>query len=126
MIRQPSSMRSLYAWHRAAVAGEAPPRHDGIPEAGWFKTRIVRGGPFVPVEIMVERQIDIETGELASDERLVAIVEGQSRNPASLWTHLTPISRDEFEALEQRQSDLPVMQATHARMDLSQEEPIRP
>lgn len=125
MIRQPSSLKMIYAWHRAAIAGEAPPMHEGAPEAGWFKTRIVKGGPYVPVEIIVEREIDVETGELASDERLVAIIEGQRRNPASIWTHLTPISRADFEALQQRHSDLPVMQATHVRMDLSME-PVRP
>lgn len=125
MIRQPSTLKALYAWHCAAISGDAPPMHEGTPECGWFKTRIVKGGPWVAVEIGVEREIDIETGELASDERLVASVDGERRNPASIWTHLTPISREEFEALKQRQSDLPEMQATHVRMDLSQE-PVRP
>lgn len=125
MIRQPSTLKALYAWHRAAIAGEAPPMHEGTPECGWFKTRIVKGGPWVAVEIRVEREIDIETGELVSDERLVASVDGDRRNPGSIWTRLTPISREDFEALKRRQTDLPEMQATHVRMDLSQE-PIRP
>lgn len=125
MIRQPTPLKALYAWHRAAIAGEAPPMHEGAPECGWFKTRIVKGGPWVAVEIKVEREIDIETGELAGDERLIALVDGVRRNPASIWTHLTPISREEFEALKRRQADLPEMQATHVRMDLSQE-PVRP
>lgn len=125
MIRQPTPMRVLYAWWKAALAGEAPPIHDGLPECGWFKTRMVKGGPWVAVEICVEREIDIETGELTTDEKMVALLDGQRRNPASIWTYLTPISRADFEALQQRQAATPAMQATHVRMDLSLE-PVRP
>ena len=99
MMRVPSPASQLYAWHRAALAGDNPPIHDGLAECGFYKTKIVRGGPWAAVEIKVERDIDFETGELTAPERLVAICDGERRNPANLWTYLTPISRDEHRAL---------------------------
>lgn len=125
MIRQPSTMSQLYRWHRQAVAGEAPPIHEGHPECGWYRTRLVRGGPFVPVEIKVEREIDPETGELAGPERLIAIVDGMRRNPESIWTFLTPITRDEHAALIERRHSIPAMAATMAKIDLTKE-PVLP
>lgn len=125
MIRQPSSAAQLYAWHRAVVAGEAPLVSDGLPEAGWFKTKLVKGGPFVPVEIRVEREVDPETGELLAPERLICICDGQRRNAESLWLYLTAISRDEFRALKDLRADIPAMAATMVAVDLT-ESPICP
>ena len=125
MIRQPSSAAQLYAWHRAAMAGEAPAVHDGQPEAGWFKTRLVRGGPWVPVEIRVEREIDIESGELLGPERLICICDGQRRNAASLWTYLIPLSREDHRALSDRHAEIPAMAATMVAIDLTME-PVCP
>lgn len=67
MIRQPSTAQ-LYGWLRAAVNGENPPRHDGIPHCGWFKRRMVKNGPWVPVRIFIDRDIDLASGELTRDE----------------------------------------------------------
>lgn len=125
MIRQPSPLSQVYAWHRLAINGEAPPIHDGLPEAGWFKTRLVRGGPWVPVEIRLEREIDLETGELTAPERLVAICEGRRRNPVSLWTYLQPITRAEHAELVQFCANTPAMAATMAKINLP-ERAIRP
>ncbi len=72
-------MKQLYAWHSAVLAGQAPPIHDGLPEAGWYKTRFAKGGPWVAVEIRVEREIDPETFELTEPERLIAIADGELR-----------------------------------------------
>jgi hypothetical protein len=124
-MRQPSPMSQLYAWHRAALAGQAPLIHDGLPEAGWYRTRFVKGGPWVAVEIRVEREIDPETFELTEPERLVAIADGERRDPSSLWTFLEPISRAEHDAIIARAASWPAMQATKIAMDLSQE-PVRP
>lgn len=100
MIRQPSPMSRLFEWHRAALRGESPPRHEGDPQAGWFKRRMVKGGPWVPVRIYVDRDIDPVTGELTRDEVLRIEVEGIDKgDPADQWTYLTPISRAEFDHL---------------------------
>lgn len=125
MIRKPSTMRQLYEWHSAALAGLSPPIHDGIPECGWYRTTLVKGGPYVPVEIRVEREIDLGTGELTEPERLVAIVDGDRRDPCGIWTYLTPITRAEHSALIERRAAIPAMAATMAKLDLT-EGPIRP
>ena len=124
-IRQPSSAAQLYAWHRAAMAGNCPAQHDGLPECGWFKTRLVRGGPWVPVEIRVEREICLETYELLGPERLICICDGQRRNAARLWTYLTPISREEHKALANRATAIPAMAASMVAIDLTLE-PVCP
>ncbi len=121
MIRRPTSLASSLAWHRAAVTGEEPPRHDGLPECGWFKRRMIKGGPWVPVRIYLARQIDSATGELTEDERLRCEVEGlDGGDPAEHWTYLTPITREEFNHLvDYRLRDSRMLDARQ-RIDLSQ------
>lgn len=125
MIRRPSTKARLYAWHRAAIAGDRPPTHDGLPECGWFRTRLITGGPWVPVHIWCEQEIDPETGDLLTDERLRCDVDGMRRDPAKIWTYLEPISRADFEALSDRREAIPAMAATMARLDLT-EKAMRP
>lgn len=124
-IRQPSPAGQLYAWHRAAISGDAPPQHDGIPECGWFKTRLVRGGPWVAAEIRVEREICPETHELLGPERLICMCDGERRDPARLWSYLTPISREEHKALAARATAIPAMAASMVTLDLTLE-PVCP
>ncbi|WP_205749033.1 hypothetical protein [Frigidibacter oleivorans] len=126
MIRQPTPMAVLYAWHRAALAGEAPPIHEGMPEAGWYRCRLTKGGPWVPVEIRVERVICPDSGELLEPERLVAICDGDRRDPARLWTYLTPISRAEHADLLRRRDLIPSMAATLAPVSTSTLHTMRP
>lgn len=121
MMRQPTPARELFRWWNAALAGMDPEIHDGWPECGFYKTRLVRGGPWVAVEIKIERDIDFDTGELTAPERLVAICGGERRRPEGLWTYLTPISRDEHRALNESRQSIPAMAATHARFDLISE-----
>ncbi len=73
-MRKPTPTADLYAWHRAALAGDEPEIHPGDPQCGWFELRLVRGGPLVGCRIFVEREIDPDTGELLCDERLVCEV----------------------------------------------------
>lgn len=124
-MRTPSTFHDLYAWHRAHMMGDNPPRYENEPHCGWYRTRLVKGGPWVPVEIRCQRVIDPETGELACDERLIAIMEGKVRDPLKVWTYLTPISRHEFAALQEARKTNSKMQATMARIDLT-EGAVRP
>lgn len=100
MMREPTPQAEIYLWHWKAVKGLEPEIHEVEPEAGWFKMRLTRGGPFVPVEIWVDQEIDPETGELTSDELLCCTVNGFAKDPAKIWTHCRPISRDEFDAMK--------------------------
>lgn len=82
---------------------------------------MVKGGPWVPVEIKIERDVDTDTGELAAPERLVAICNGQRRDPIHLWTYLTPIPREEHRAIIEAIRADTARAATHARFDLTEE-----
>lgn len=119
MIRQPTPMSLLYAWHRAALGGTPVTIHEGMPHCGWFKTRMVKGGPFVPASITIERDVD-ENGDLASDERLVCEVNGARRDPVSVWLSIckNPISRTQYCDLQALQRRHPEMAATHAPIRL--------
>ena len=125
MIRQPSSFTQLYAWHRDAVAGRPVERHDGIPEAGWYRMKRVKGGPWVAVQIVCERDLDDETGELAAPERLIAIFDGARCDAAAVWTYVQPISHDEYRALVERAGTDDRMAATMVPVDLAST-PTRP
>lgn len=126
-MREPSPIAFLFAWHRAALAGRNPPDHEGLPECGWFKTRLVKGGPWVPAKIWIRREIDADTGELTAPEEYLCEVDGRRRDAALAWGSLckNPISREEYDALIDRAKSLPVMQATMAKIDLTQH-PVRP
>ena len=124
-IRQPTPPSVAYAWWRQAVSGLNPSRHDGWPECGWYRTRLIKGGPFVAARIWIEREIDPATGELAAPEEYRCEIDGIPRDPASAWTFLEPIRKAEYDALLQRRATIPVMQATMAAVDLV-ETPILP
>lgn len=121
MIRQPSSFTRLYAWHKAAICGEHAPRHEGWPECGWFKMRYVKNGPWVPVRIFVDRDMDPDTGELTRDENLRIEIEGidNGDDPARWWTYLTTITQAEFNRLMDAPLRDPRMMDGRARIDLS-------
>ncbi len=109
MMRKPTPARALYAYHRAALAGEKPGLHegaDGIPEdehgnwpCGWYRARHVRRAPFVPARVYVLAQIDPVTKELVADEELRCEVDGVQRDPAREigWLVQDPIKHSEFE-----------------------------
>lgn len=120
MIRQPTPISKIYAWHRDALAGKSVPVHEGEPHCGWFKARLVKGGPFVPASISIEREVD-ENGELASDEKLVCEINGDRRDPVRAWLSIckSPISRSEYIELQELHRRHPEMAATHAPLRLS-------
>ncbi len=99
MIRQPSTREALLAWHTAELNGERPPRHDGDPQCGWYKMRMVKHGPWVPAMIWCDRDIDDETGELTRDEVFRGAVNGLKKDPVKIWTYLRAISREDYDKL---------------------------
>lgn len=125
MIRQPSSFASLYAWWSDAVRGRQPERHEGLPEAGYYRMKLVRGGPWVAVEIVCERDLDDDTGELAAPERLVAVFDGRRCDAERVWTYVQPISRPDYLALLERARTDDRMAATLVPVDLAST-PTRP
>lgn len=100
-MREPTPEASLYEWWRAATAGERVPVHEDEPQCGLFKRRIAPRGPFIPASIYVVREVDEESGELLSDERLACEVNGHPRDPQAewLWLAKNPITQDDYDDL---------------------------
>lgn len=89
------------AWHRAALAGEKPPVHDGDPEVGWYKYRKFKGGPWIAVVVWRSGPVDEETGDLVGDEQIYAVADGKPVDPRDKWTWFCqyPITPKEYQAL---------------------------
>lgn len=97
MGRVPITQAAAYRWHREAVAGKEPAiTHE--PQCGWFRRKLVKGGPFVPVRIFLEQPTDAKSGELVGDEVMRCEVNGKRRPPEEEWTWIAdkPISREEY------------------------------
>lgn len=124
-MRRPSETTELLDWWTRAVAGEEPPRHEGIPEAGWYRMRDTKGGPWVPVEIRCIQVTDPFTGELTEPEKLVAVVPDRTMPAEWVWDRCSPISREDHAALIERREALPVMAASKVKIDLTAT-PMRP
>ena len=117
-IRRPTPPSKAFKWWKSAVSGENPMRHDGLPECGYYRTRLVKSGPFVAARIWLEREIDPQTGELAAPEEHRCEIDGMARSAANAWTYLEPITREEYDALLHRRLQIPAMQASMAKLDL--------
>lgn len=118
MIRQPTPRVRAYAWWRRALADPRLPRIEAEPECGYFRLRMVKGGPWVPASITLRQEID-EAGELAAPEEHVAEILGRPASVARVWGSGRPISRQDYLDLVERHSALPAMAATHAAVDVS-------
>lgn len=119
-MRKPSSFLQLYAWHTAAVSGREPPTHDGIPQCGWYKTKLTKDGPWVPARIFIERDICPNTNELLGPETIGFEVDGlRADDPEGRWTWLTPITQAEFEHLTDYRLRSPHMADAKGKVDLS-------
>jgi hypothetical protein len=114
-LRQPTPPDAKWAWHEAAVAGLNPPTFDDEPQVGFFAVRRFRygewtKGPFVPARIWIEPgETDPETGELLSDERFRAEIDGKPADPWRIWTWVArrPVPLSEWEFLRAMSPLLP-------------------
>ena len=102
-VTKPTSYNDLYAWHVNAlkgVDGDEVKIHDGEPQCGWFKCRLVKKGPFVPARIWVVAETD-DNGDLIDEELYQCEVDGEYRDPEQQWLHLSkyPIPKAEFDYL---------------------------
>lgn len=96
-MRKPTPLSEVYAWHAAALRGDAPPIHE-TPECGWFRRKLIRHGPWVGGRISMVQDICQVTGELLADEYLECVVNGRERDPQKEWLSLCkhPISESEY------------------------------
>lgn len=97
MRRTPTPLAEVYAWHRDALAGKRPAITYEV-HAGFYKRKLVKGGPFVPARIWLHQETDPETGELVADEVYLCEVDGKRLDAEEQWTWLCsrPITEAEF------------------------------
>ncbi len=97
-MRRPTPSHELYAWYEKALRGEVVPMHEMEPHPGFYRRRLVKGGPWVPASIWMDQPTDPETGELTGPEELRAEVNGVPEDPALVWTYVcaNPISETEY------------------------------
>lgn len=124
-MRQPSTPEQRWSWWEAAVDGQNPPVSEDEPQAGFYAVRKFRygewvKGPFVPARVWWEPgEIDPETGELLSDERCCAEVDGKPVNPWRSWTWIArrPVSLSEWKWLVAQSPLLPSKIPSRKRRD---------
>lgn len=124
-MRRPTTESEAYDWWRRTLAGERVPRIEDEPEPGFYRIRRFKGGPFVPVAIWIEQEID-EAGELASPEVMRCIVNGVPADPVRTWLFCRAISAEQYDALTGAHGRIEEMAATHVRLDLAAMAPITP
>lgn len=111
-IRKPTPDSVLYAWHTDAVLDASAPRHDSDPQCGWYRCKLVTGGPWAAVEIWMQRNTD-EAGDLEAPEKLVGSINGNPMTRVDLdrhWLGMDPITEDRYGGLLRLIATIPSMQ----------------
>lgn len=102
-MRNPTPIADQLAWYVDALDGFR--KVIGVmnqPQCGWYKRKLVHGGPFVPARIWLAQEIDPDTGELLADEVMLCEVDGRRCDPVEQWPRLwtEPITEAEFNYME--------------------------
>lgn len=74
-------------WWRQAVFGAAPRAVVDDPQPGYYRRKLVKGGPWVPVRIWLVECIDETTGELMAPSYLCCDVDGKPASPDDQWPY---------------------------------------
>lgn len=103
-MRQPTPDEVSYRWYRAALSGQKPPVHDGEPQCGFYRRKLVKGGPWVPAMIYLVADIDPDTGDLMGDEDFACLIDGRQADARDQWSWLcsNPIPYPEYRDLERQ------------------------
>lgn len=85
------------AWWRKSLKAKQP--YIDEPQAGFYKRRLVVGGPWVPGRLWREPEIDFETEKPTGMFLMHCEVAGKPVNPLRAWDALSrmPIPQDEFD-----------------------------
>jgi hypothetical protein len=98
-MRKPTPYAVSHAWYIQVMEGKNPPiTHE--PQCGWFKRKLIKGGPWVPVAIYLISPTD-EDGNLDGPEEMRCYVNGKAADPEDQWTYVAdkPITLQEFDYL---------------------------
>lgn len=94
----PKAKADPFAWHAAALAGKASKIIPDIPQCGWYKRRLVRGGPWVAARIWREPDTDLITNRPNGNDILMCEVGADRRDVYSEWMKLCtqPIKESDY------------------------------
>jgi 5'-3' exonuclease len=69
------------------------------PQDGYFKTRLIRGGPWVPARIWRDQEKDFISGIPTGFDVVKCEIDGKPRNPLREWMSIArmPISKEDFD-----------------------------
>lgn len=81
-------MTANYDYWTNALAGNFGPVHDSDPQPGFYRKRVSRSGPFVPVAIWEQ------------EGKIIAICDGKEANADDLWTYVCqyPVTEQQYHA----------------------------
>jgi hypothetical protein len=86
-LERTENMASYDYWQNA-LAGNFGPVHDGDAQPGFYRKRVSKGGPFLPVAIW------------ADGGKIIATVDGKEADAADIWSYVCdkPVTEDAFRA----------------------------
>lgn len=109
----------LYQHWNEAVKGCRPGVQLDDPKCGFYRTRKVKGGPWQPIAIWMQQEVD-KDGAPLDDEYLVATLAGEQTDPIDIWQWCRPIAEAAFNHLANPQPDVPVETQIQAGVDLTE------
>lgn len=99
-IKMPKVAVPLAWWEKAC---RIPPgmKYQDEPQSGFYKTKLVKGGHWVPARIWRETEKDFETDKPTGFDVVHCEVDGKRRNPLQQWDGLAryPIPQKEYDYL---------------------------
>ncbi|AVX04292.1 hypothetical protein MXMO3_01767 [Maritalea myrionectae] len=114
MAHQENTDQQDWTYWQKALAGDKPPVHEGDPQSGFYRRRLKKNGPFVPVAIWRD------------GDDWVALVDGKPADAMYLWTWVCdkPITKAEYDRVSNGEpwSDAPIFDPT-ATNDLRNSDP---
>ncbi|MGL1921954.1 MAG: hypothetical protein OCD03_13100 [Hyphomicrobiales bacterium] len=113
----------LYEHWNLSVNGKRPGVQLDEPKCGFYRSRKVKGGPWLPIAIWMQQEVD-EEGNPIDDEYLVATFAGEQTNPDEIWQWCRPISEAAFNSLSNPDQETTVETQIQAGADLTEAKSI--
>ncbi len=120
---KPIIRQDLYQHWIDAVNGLRPGVQLDDPQCGYYKTRKVKNGPWLPIAIWCEQEFD-DQNNAAGDEYLVATLNGNPTDVIKIWEWCRPISEPVFKHLTNPQAIVEPETQIQAGADLTDLPPI--
>ena len=93
------------------------------PQPGYYETRLVKNGPFVPARVWINDTPRDEAGDFLEDQGLMMEIDGervngQHMNQRWLWMYGNPITKQEY--------DFMIADSSHAKQHRPEDAKAKP